>query len=117
LTEPAAYRHGIYKSDFVRKVALWLEAQPHPPVAIEIAPDRISGARFSRTGALDGFAVEALPAGAIVPSAVETNLVNLAAVRTAMEGIRERLRVSSVSPMSSPGRRTIHRSRPPARWV
>ena len=50
-----------------------------------------NGARFSRTGSLDGFAVEALPAGAIVPSAVETNLVNLAAVRTAMEGIRERL--------------------------
>ena len=93
MTEAAAYRHGIYKSDLVRKIALWLEAPPHPPIALEIAPDRISGARFSRTGSLDGFAVEALPAGAILPSAVETNLVNLAAVRTAMEGIRERLRV------------------------
>ena len=93
MTESATYRHGIYKSGLVRKVALWLEAQPHPPVAIEIAPDRISGARFSRSGSLDGFAVEALPSGAIVPSAVETNLVNLTAVRAAMDGIRERLRV------------------------
>jgi len=93
LTESGAYRHGIYKSDLVRKIALWLEAQPHPPVAVEIASDRISGARFSRTGSLDGFAVEALPPGAIVPSAVETNVVNPAAVRAAMEAIRERLRV------------------------
>ena len=93
LTESATYRHGIYKSDLVRRVALWLEAQPHPPVAIEFAADRISGARFSRTGSLDELAVEALPAGAIVPSAVETNLANLTAVRAAMDAIRERLRV------------------------
>jgi len=95
LIEAATYRQGIYKSDFVRKVALWLDAQPHPPIAIEIAPDRISGARFTRTGSLDGFAVEALPPGAIVPSAVETTIVNAAAVRTAMDGVRERLRSTS----------------------
>lgn len=93
MTETASYRTGIYKSDFVRKIALWLEAQPHPPIAVEIASDRISGARFSRTGSLDGFAVEALPAGAIVPSAVESNIVNTTAVRAAMDGLRERLRV------------------------
>ena len=91
MTEAATYRQGIYKSDFVRKIALWLDAQPHPPIAIEIAPDRISGARFTRTGALDGFAVESLPVGAIVPSAVETNIVNASAVRNAMQGICDRL--------------------------
>jgi type IV pilus assembly protein PilM len=95
LIEASTYRQGIYKSNFVRKVALWLAAQPHPPIAIEIAPDRISGARFTRTGSLDGFAVEALPPGAIVPSAVETNIVNAAAVRTAMDGVCERLRAKN----------------------
>jgi type IV pilus assembly protein PilM len=92
LTETGEYRQGIYKSDLVRKVARWLNAQPHPPVAIEISPDRIAGARFTRTGSLDGFAVEALPPGAITPSAVETNIVNPTAVRSAMEGVSERLR-------------------------
>jgi type IV pilus assembly protein PilM len=92
LTELGAYRQGIYQSQWVRKIALWLDAQPHPPIAIEIAPERISGARFTRTGSLDGFAVEALPAGAIAPSAVETNIVNGSAVRTAMEGVCDRLR-------------------------
>lgn len=91
MTELATYRQGIYKNEFVRKVALWLEAQPHPPIAIEISPERISGARFTRTGSLDGFAVEALPPGAISPSAVESNIVNASAVRTAMEGVCERL--------------------------
>ena len=84
MTELATYRQGIYKNEFVRKVALWLEAQPHPPIAIEISPERISGARFTRTGSLDGFAVEALPPGAISPSAVESNIENASAVRTAM---------------------------------
>src|SRR5207245_10414134 len=40
-------------------------------------------------------AVEALPPGAIVPSAVETNIVNAAAIRTAMDGVCERLRAKN----------------------
>ncbi len=91
MSEATTYRQGIYKSNFVRKIALWLDAQPHPPIAIDIAPDRISGARFTRTGSLDGFAVEPLPPGAIVPSAVETNIVNAGAVRNAMQGVCDRL--------------------------
>jgi type IV pilus assembly protein PilM len=92
LSEAAAYRQGIYQSELVRKIALWLDAQPHPPIAIEIASDRIAGARFTRTGSLDGFAVESLPPGALAPSAVETNIVNASAVRTAMQGVCDRLR-------------------------
>jgi type IV pilus assembly protein PilM len=91
LSEIATYRHGIYQSDLARKIALWLDAQPHPPIAIDISADRIAGARFTRTGSLDGFAVEALPPGAIVPSAVETNIVNGSAVRMAMQGVCDRL--------------------------
>jgi len=50
---------------------MWLDAAPHPPLAVEVATDRIAGARISRNGGLDGFAVEALPPGSVVPSAVE----------------------------------------------
>lgn len=76
----------------VRRVARWLEATPHPPLAIEIAPERVAAARWTRTGGLDGFAVEALPAGALVPSAVETNIVNSAALKTAFTNVCTRLR-------------------------
>jgi type IV pilus assembly protein PilM len=92
LISPATVRHGFYKSNLARKVARWLDATPHPPLAVEIAPDRIAAARFSRAGALDGFAVEMLPPGALVPSAVETNLVNIAAVKSAIRNACNRLR-------------------------
>ena len=82
----------MYQSEFARKVARWLDAMPHPPLAIEISPERVAAARWSRTGSLDGFAVEVLPAGAIVPSAVETNIVNMSAVRSAMASAIDRLR-------------------------
>jgi len=84
LSSTAAFRQGIYRSGLARRMARWLDALPHPPLAIEIAADRIAAARWSRAGSLDGFAVEALPPGAIVPSAVETNIVNPAAVKTAV---------------------------------
>jgi type IV pilus assembly protein PilM len=69
----------------------WMEATPHPPVAIEISPERVAGARFTRTNSLNGFAVENLPAGALVPSAVETNLVNPTAVKSAVSSVCTRL--------------------------
>src|SRR5215467_9823331 len=71
---------------------MWLNAIPHPSVAVEVATDRISGARVSRTGGLDGFAVEPLLPGAIVPSAVESNIINGLAVRGAFESVCNRLR-------------------------
>jgi type IV pilus assembly protein PilM len=92
LTSAATFQQGIYQSGMVRRMVRWMDATPHPPVAIEIAPDRIAAARWSRTGSLDGFAVEALPPGAIVPSAVETNLVNIAAVKSAISNACSRLR-------------------------
>jgi type IV pilus assembly protein PilM len=82
----------VYQSEFARKVARWLDAMPHPPLAIEISPERVAAARWGRTGSLDGFAVEVLPVGAIVPSAVETNIVNIAAVRSAVASAVNRLR-------------------------
>ncbi len=76
----------------MRRIAGWLDAMPHPPLAIEVAPDRVAAARWSRAGSLDMFAVESLPPGAIVPSAVEINLVNPAAVKAAVSKACHRLR-------------------------
>jgi len=92
LSSSVAFRQGIYKSELVRRVTRWLDATPHPHLAIEVSPDRIAGARWTRTGALDGFAVELLPPGAIVPSAVESNIGNPAAVKLAVNNVCLRLR-------------------------
>jgi len=95
LSETTAFRKGIYQNELVRKFAMWLDATPHPPLAVEIAIDRVAGARLSRTGSLDGFAVEPLPPGAISPSAVETNIINVAGVKSAFDSVCSRLRAKS----------------------
>jgi hypothetical protein len=92
LSSAATVHQGIYQSGFVRRIARWLDALPHPLLAMEIAPDRVAAARWGRAGSVDGFAVELLPEGAIVPSAMETNIVNMVAVKTAFANACERLR-------------------------
>jgi len=84
---------GIYKSGLARRMASWLDAIPHPPVAMEITSDRIAVARWGHSGSLDAFAVELLPPGAVIPSAVETNLVNSAVVKAAVAKACDRLRI------------------------
>ncbi len=71
----------------------WIDATPHPTLAIEITPEQVSAARFTRAGSLEGFAVEALPAGAVVPSAIEANLLNVAAVKSAVGKVCETLKM------------------------
>src|SRR5215510_1880539 len=61
---------------------------------MEIAFDRVAVARWSGSGSLDEFAVEVLPPGALVPSAVETNLANSAAVKLAVRKACERVRTN-----------------------
>ena len=86
-------RQGIYQNGFVRRLARWLDAIPHPLVACEIAADYVAAARWSRTGmGLDGFAVEPLAPGAISPTPVEANLVDAAEVRSAVGRVFSRLR-------------------------
>ena len=92
MSSATAFRQGIYQFEWVRRLALWLDALPAVPLVIEFAPDRVAAARWSRTGSLDAYAVESLPAGALVPSAVETNIVNGAAVKAAVASVCERLR-------------------------
>ncbi|MFI5095287.1 MAG: type IV pilus biogenesis protein PilM [Candidatus Acidiferrales bacterium] len=97
MSSTATFHQGIYKSELVRRVACWLDATPHPPLAIEIGPDRVAGARWSRTGGLDAYAVGVLPPGALVPSAVESNFLNGAALKTAVTAVCSTLRAKDES--------------------
>ena len=92
MSSTTAFRQGIYQFEWVRRIARWLDAMPYVSLAIEIAPERVAAARWSRTGSLDGYAVEMLPVGALVPSAVEANIVNSAAVKAAVANVCDRLR-------------------------
>jgi type IV pilus assembly protein PilM len=92
LSSTAAFRQGIYQFEWVRRAVRWLDAMPYASLAIEVAPDRVAAARLSRAGSLDGYAVELLPVGALVPSAVEANIVNGAAVKAAVANVCDRLR-------------------------
>jgi len=94
LNSSAAFRKGPSKSALVRRIAQWLDASPHPLLACEISSGRVAGARWSRGGALEDFAVELLPPGTVVPSAVEPNITNVSAARAAVAGILSRLKTS-----------------------
>ena len=86
------FSESLQKFGPLGRVIRWLEATPHPPVALEVLPEQVAGVRFSRTGALDGFAVEALPPGALAASAIESNLLNPPVVKAAITKVAERLR-------------------------
>jgi type IV pilus assembly protein PilM len=74
-------------------MARWFDAIPHPMIACEIAMDYVAAARWARSGmALEGFAVEALPPGAILPTAAESNLIHADTVRAAVGRVFSRLR-------------------------
>ena len=89
----AKFRRGIYKSERIRRLVQWFNALPHPALAMEIAPERISLVRRSHGGAVEELAVEPLPPGALKPSAVETNIGDLAKVQSAVEKVCNRLHV------------------------
>jgi type IV pilus assembly protein PilM len=85
-------REGIYRSSVVRSVTQWLDVTPHPLVACEIATNYVAAARWTRGLGLEACAVEPLPPGAIVPSAVESNILMLPEVRSAVGRIFSRVR-------------------------
>jgi type IV pilus assembly protein PilM len=93
LSSTGTYQDGLYKIDAFRRFMRWLDATPHPMVVIEFTPEQVSAARFTRTGSLDGFAVEPLPPGALAPSAIETNLANPVAVKAAVAAVSKSLKI------------------------
>lgn len=77
----------------MRRMARWLDASPHPLLACEITHQYVAAARWTRRGAtLDGFAIEKLPAGAIIPSAVESNIVQSSVVQPVIREVFSRLK-------------------------
>lgn len=93
MSNSGAYQGGIYGIPVVGRFMQWLDATPHPAVAIEFTPEQVSAARFTRAGSLDGFAVEALPPGALVASPIETNIVNPIAVKAAVASVTKTLKL------------------------
>jgi len=69
----------------------WMEATPHPLLAFEISPEQIAGVRFGRGGGHVSYDIEALPKGAIVPSAIEANMANMPAVKAAVSKVCQTL--------------------------
>jgi type IV pilus assembly protein PilM len=95
LSSIATSRAAKVKAGMFGTGVRWMEAPPHPPIAFEIGQDRVAGARFTRAGSLENYAVEVLPQGALVPSAIETNIVNGAAVNEAVRAVCKSLEVEN----------------------
>jgi type IV pilus assembly protein PilM len=96
LSEGNSVREGIYRNPLIRRMARWFDAIPHPMIACEIAIDYVAAARWTHTGkGLDGFAIEPLPPGVILPTAVESNLINADEVRAAVGRVFSRLRAKN----------------------
>jgi type IV pilus assembly protein PilM len=60
---------------------------PHPSLVAEIASGHVAAARWGTGGDLDTWAMETLPAGAVMPSPVETNITQPDAVRDALRRV------------------------------
>ncbi|HEV3252932.1 MAG TPA: hypothetical protein VG033_00890 [Candidatus Acidoferrales bacterium] len=70
----------------------WLDAMPHPAFVCEIAASHVAVARWGRTRwSLEGYAVEPLPPGAVVPSPVEPNIVMTEPVLSALHRVLNRV--------------------------
>jgi len=67
---------------------------PHPPLVVEIAEPHVAVARSGgKGGQLESVAMEALPAGALMPATLETNVVQPEVVRAALRKIFGRVPV------------------------
>jgi type IV pilus assembly protein PilM len=91
LSSIATLRPDAREGGLLSRLSRWLDAMPHPHLAIEFAPDRVAAARW-KGNSVDEFTVETLPPAALVPSAVEANVINASALKSAMANIVSRLR-------------------------
>jgi len=92
LTSSDSLESKFYQAGIVRRIDRWLHAMPHPPMVVEISPNRLAAARWgSARGDLEGVVVESLPAGAVMPSPVETNVTQPDAVRGALRRVFGRI--------------------------
>ncbi len=74
------------------QISAWLDAMPHPSLALEIAPTHVAAVRWGRDLAhLVASGSEQLPAGAVAPSATQTNIADREAVRSAIHSLLARV--------------------------
>ena len=100
----------------------WLNSPP-PDAAVEIAADRVSAATLTTRGGsatVQAYAVETLPAGAVVPSLASHNIIDRGVVTTAVRTVLGRLgtrasRVALVLPDAAAKVSLIHFDQVPAR--
>ena len=89
---PLTLERRVFQFDVARRLDRWLHVMPHPAPVVEVASHHVAAARWGAArGSLDSVAVEVLPAGAIMPSAVETNLTQPDAVRSALRAVLARV--------------------------
>jgi len=77
-------RQTLSQNPWVLRAARWMNNVPHPNLAIEFGMERLTIARWGKPGTSVNCVVESLPPGALVPSAVETNIINGEAVAAAL---------------------------------
>lgn len=76
----------------IARIGHWLKAMPHPACAVEIGAHRVAAARWGKgPGQLESFAVEPLPPGVVMPSPVETNVVQPEALASALRRVFARV--------------------------
>jgi type IV pilus assembly protein PilM len=91
LSSSASLATQFYNLEPVRRMERWLNAMPHPSMVVEIAPNRVSAARWGKAkGALESFAVEPLPAGSLIASPVDANIQQPEAVTSALRRVFSR---------------------------
>jgi type IV pilus assembly protein PilM len=74
------------------RVSQWLNAMPHPACVVEVAAHRVAAARWGKSrGQLETFAVEPLPAGAVMPSPVDLNVAQPEALSSALRKLLSRV--------------------------
>ncbi len=92
MSSPGSFESKLSNVGPVRRIGKWLDAMPHPALVCEISTSHVAAAQWGRgLLALDAHGVEDLPPGAIVPSAVETNIKNGEAVRSALRSVLSRM--------------------------
>jgi len=75
----------------LRRMVRWLREPPHPRLVCEISASGVAAARLGGRRALESHAFEELPPGAIVPSPVELNIADPAAVGNAIDKVIARI--------------------------
>jgi type IV pilus assembly protein PilM len=92
LTSAASLTSQFYELGPVRRIERWLTAMPHPTLVVDISSTHVAAARWGKiNGALESYAVEPLPLGAVLPSPVEMNVAQPDAVRSALRRVFSRV--------------------------